>query len=274
LKTRIITGVVGGALLLGVLFLPPIVLYSVFSLLCGLAVWEMFSALGLTKYKVITALSIVYAVIVPISGWAFSRPMFFAALGGYLLSLVAVQLWKHDSIPVQDTALGFFFATFLSFGIACVAFCRGVGEQGVFYFLLTLIIAWGADTGAYFVGVFFGKHKLCPVISPKKTVEGFIGGWIFSVLAAVLLALLWQKYFLPAGVLPSYWQIALTAFVLAPFSVIGDLFASVVKRQVGAKDYGNIMPGHGGVMDRFDSLLFVAPLLYAVLQFTTLLQVG
>lgn len=274
MKTRIITGVVGGLILAGVLLLPPFALYLAFSLVCALAVWEMFSVLGLLKYKSITALSCAFAAVVPLCGWAFSRAMYIAALGVYLLLLVAVQLWKHDSIPVQDTALGFFFASFLSFGIACTAFCRAVGEQGLFYVLLAIVIAWGADIGAYFAGVFFGKHKLCPTISPKKTVEGFIGGWIVSVLASVGLAALWDALVWPGYVTPVYWQIAVVSFVLAPFSVMGDLFASVVKRQAGTKDYGNIMPGHGGVMDRFDSLLFVAPLLYGVLQVTALLQVG
>lgn len=267
MKTRILTAVIGLALLVGVLLLPPIALYCAFSLICALAVYETFSVTGLKKHRCMFVFSLLFAVAAPFFGVADSRLLFSAALTIFVLALVLGQLRHHADIPLSETGLAFFCTLILSVGISCTAYCRALNENGLFYFILALIIAWGNDTGAYFAGTFFGKHKLCPEISPKKTVEGLVGGWVFSVAAALLLSYIWQR---TAGVAPLYWQVTLTAFLLSPLSVVGDLFASTIKRQSGTKDFGNIMPGHGGIMDRFDSLVFVAPLLFALLHIFTL----
>ena len=261
MKTRIITGVVAGALLIGILLLPPFIAYCGFSLVCILAVWEMFSALGITKDRPLTVLSLVFAAAMPFAGWFQSIPVFYLTLAVYGMALIGYQLYRHDTLQVRDTAVAFFMTLILSLGISCTVYCRKADDFGLLYMLMVLLIAWGSDMGAYFIGSFFGKHKLCPTISPKKTVEGFFGGWICGVASALLVAVLWDVAFLPTDVTVSYWKIAVLAFVLSPLSVMGDLFASVVKRQVGAKDYGNIMPGHGGMMDRFDSILAVASIL-------------
>ncbi len=272
MKTRIITGLVCGAMLIGILLLPPLVAYCTFAVIAAVAVWEMFGVLGIRTCRVLTVVSMLFALATPFFGW-FGNPLFIGiTLAVYLLTLIANQLVCHETLPIKNTGVAMFMTLLLSIGISSVVYCRTVNAYGLFYLLLCLFIAWMSDTGAYFAGSFFGKHKLCPKISPKKTVEGFIGGWIFSVVATVGFAYVYKLLALPDTVSPIYWQIALLTFVLCPLSVMGDLFASVVKRQTGAKDYGHIMPGHGGMMDRFDSMLFVAPLVYAVLQFTTLLQ--
>ena len=130
-------------------------------------------------------------------------------------------------------------------------------ENGLFLLIIGLCGAWIADTGAYFTGVAFGKHKLCPEISPKKTIEGFIGGITFTGIA-------YAAAFSIRGGFSVYT--CAVAFVIgavcAVIGTIGDLSASMVKRQIGFKDYGKIMPGHGGLMDRFDSVLFVLPTFY------------
>lgn len=272
MKTRIITGLVAGALLIGVLLLPPIAVYCGFSLICVLAVWEMFTVLGLTKDRPLTVLSLLFAATMPFVGWFESIPLFYLTLAVYGMALVGYQLYRHDSLQIRDTAVALFMTLILSLGISCAVYCRKTDDYGLMYLLTVLLIAWGSDTGAYFVGSFLGKHKLCPSISPKKTVEGFFGGWLCGVLSALLVVFVWDTAFLPDTVTVSYVWVAVLAFLLSPLSVMGDLFASVVKRQVGAKDYGNIMPGHGGVMDRFDSLIFVAPLFFAALQVITLIQ--
>ncbi len=272
MKTRIITGVVCGALLIGILLLPPIVAYCAFALIAAIAVWEMFGVLALRSHRVLTAASMALALALPFLGWLKSLPLIAAVIIVYVLTLIFNQLRCHETLSIKDTGVAACMTLLLSIGISCAVFCRTVNEYGLFYLFLTLFISWMSDTGAYFAGSFFGKHKLCPNISPKKTVEGFIGGWIFAVAVTVGFAYIWKLLVLPETVTPIYWQIAAMAFVLCPLSVVGDLFASVIKRQMGAKDYGNIMPGHGGMMDRFDSVLFVAPLVYGALQFTILLQ--
>lgn len=134
-------------------------------------------------------------------------------------------------------------------------------ENGLFYLIMGLCGAWIADTGAYFSGVALGKHKLCPEISPKKTVEGFVGGLITT---GIVYAVAFCAYYGGFDI-----KIALFAFLMgavcAVIGTVGDLSASMVKRQIGFKDYGKIMPGHGGLMDRFDSVLFVLPTFYAMM---------
>ncbi|MDE6781476.1 MAG: phosphatidate cytidylyltransferase, partial [Ruminococcus sp.] len=138
--------------------------------------------------------------------------------------------------------------------------------EGLFLLIMGLCGAWIADTGAYFSGVALGKHKLCSEISPKKTVEGFIGG---TLTTGIVYAVAFTMYY---GGGNFDLQYTLITFVLgavcAVIGTVGDLSASMVKRQIGFKDYGRIMPGHGGLMDRFDSILFVLPTFYA---FITLL---
>ena len=128
--------------------------------------------------------------------------------------------------------------------------------------MLALIIAWLADSGAYFVGTFLGKHKLCPRISPKKTVEGLIGGIACSVLFSLFAGWVYQTAVLGDTAHVSYRTILAVSLIGAPLSVVGDLFASLIKRRCNVKDFGNLFPGHGGMMDRFDSLLFVLPVVY------------
>ncbi len=126
---------------------------------------------------------------------------------------------------------------------------------GVFYLVLGLCGAWIADTGAYFTGVAIGKHKLCPEISPKKTIEGFIGGIVTTGIVFAVAIFVYDNEFAPGAFI--------IGAICAVIGTVGDLSASMVKRQIGFKDYGKIMPGHGGLMDRFDSVLFVLPTFFA-----------
>jgi phosphatidate cytidylyltransferase len=118
------------------------------------------------------------------------------------------------------------------------------------------IISWFCDTFAYYAGRFFGKRKLCPEVSPKKTVEGSIGG----VLGGTVGVILWWIITPVKGI--SWYEPIILGMVGTAVSQIGDLVASSIKRHVGIKDYGKIMPGHGGILDRFDSILYTAPLVY------------
>ena len=125
--------------------------------------------------------------------------------------------------------------------------------------MLLVNFASVCDTGAYFVGSFLGKHKLCPNISPKKTVEGSIGGIAASLIVSPILAACYG----------SHGNLAVTlamTVLLCIVGMMGDLFASVIKRRAGIKDYGNLIPGHGGILDRFDSMLLIAPILYMLMK--------
>lgn len=130
-------------------------------------------------------------------------------------------------------------------------------EKGLFAVILIFICSWGCDTAAYCVGMLFGKHKLAPVLSPKKSIEGGIGGIVGSIILGILLGL-----FLVKCPLNEVWMYAVISAVGAVISQIGDLAASGIKRNENIKDYGRLIPGHGGVMDRFDSVIFTAPVIY------------
>lgn len=149
-------------------------------------------------------------------------------------------------------------------------------QHGVFFLVLGLCGAWIADSGAYFTGVAIGKHKLCPEISPKKTIEGFIGGMISTAVVFVACFAVYNNMIAYSPMkedISSYIAVAVTGLLCAVIGTVGDLSASMVKRQIGFKDYGKIMPGHGGLMDRFDSVLFVLPTFYCLITIANNLNI-
>lgn len=281
MKTRIITAAVGIALLAAVVLCPwPAVLAVLLAALAALAVWELLHNTGRVKIPVLVGGSMVFAALEVLLCYGVQcarltetaaepiwwRPLFVALRTGhvieimalvYLALLVLVLLRYHETADVQVIGYAAFATVYAATGFAALGMLWAIA--GLAGFLLALVIPWMSDTGAYFVGVFFGKHKMTPVISPKKTWEGFVGGIVVSALSA------WGYVAICRALqvtLPfSEIRLILATLVLAPLSVCGDLFASVIKRQSGIKDYGKIMPGHGGVMDRFDSVLVIAPLL-------------
>ena len=157
---------------------------------------------------------------------------------------------------MSATLLGILYCVLFPFHIVLI----DRSEYSILIWLVFLA-SFGTDIMAYFVGMAVGKHKLCPEISPKKTVEGFFGGIVTDVVVMVIFALI---YSLIAHAHVHYLWLIFIGIVCAVISVLGDLSASVLKRQQGIKDFGNIMPGHGGVMDRFDSVLFTVPAFYAL----------
>ena len=128
-----------------------------------------------------------------------------------------------------------------------------------------LVCSWLTDVFAYFTGRAFGKHKLCPKISPKKTVEGAIGGIIIPAVINIIVLAVFEKFFFDGTVIP-YWAMLIISPVLSVASMLGDLSASTIKRNFGVKDFSNLIPGHGGIMDRFDSCLFVLPAIYVIVN--------
>ena len=135
--------------------------------------------------------------------------------------------------------------------------------------MLTIGIPWVADAGAYFAGVKLGKRKLCPKISPKKTVEGALGGLLAGVLSALIFGFVFDFIFGYSYV--NYFALIIIGIINTPLSMLGDLGFSIIKRNLGIKDYGSIIPGHGGVLDRFDSVVVTAPLVYIVSLFTIII---
>ncbi|MEL7566359.1 MAG: phosphatidate cytidylyltransferase [Dehalobacterium sp.] len=183
----------------------------------------------------------------------------FAAFGVFFLIILLHALFIIMGRAAFDE-MAFSFAGILLFAwtLSHLILIRETFPQGFYYILLCFIITWSTDTGAYFCGRFFGRHKLSPVISPNKTVEGALGGTLFCVLVVFAL----KGFFLNISL-----HILVSLSVLASFvGQAGDLLESAVKRWAGVKDSGSLIPGHGGILDRFDSLTLVAPLLYYFLK--------
>ncbi|MBQ4546699.1 MAG: phosphatidate cytidylyltransferase [Oscillospiraceae bacterium] len=261
MKTRIISAVAGLVLLAAVLLLfETAVLDVAVAVLSVMAVYEMINAVGLSKNKALTAFCAAFA--------AFFSTEYYRATSSaegfeeffFGLALLIFVLADHKETKATDAAFAFMFTVLIPKAFSTILLFRSYGEP-ISYFLvmMSLAVAWLNDTCAYFSGYFFGKRKLCPEISPKKTVEGAIGGVFGDVIICALLAFVFT---LITGYSVNWLSFVIFVPVGAIIAIFGDLCASIIKRQTGIKDYGNIMPGHGGIMDRFDSWIFVAPALY------------
>ena len=178
----------------------------------------------------------------------------------FLLVILAYVVITHESGNTMDGVVTFFGFFYVCFLISHVYLTRQF-EHGEFFVWLVFFSAFCCDVGAYFTGMAFGKHKLIPQLSPKKTVEGAIGGVVVAVAVCVIYGVIIEAKSPIEGV-DTVLLCFITGFIGSICSQIGDLAASAMKRYVGIKDFGKIMPGHGGVLDRFDSVLFTAPVVY------------
>lgn len=251
MKTRIISAVVAALLLAGVLCLHNTLLFNVALALVGaLMVYEVFRACNHKNEYLMLSASVALTVFMSVAPRKEINLGVYALVAFvYVATFVAMAIFNHDSVDISDASLLVLETALISVGMYSLA---SLESRSVWYVLLAMCGAWFADTGAYFAGTFFGKHKLCPSISPKKTVEGLIGGFVCDAVIFALYACIFFKEENP-------FVYALVGLVCCALSVVGDLWASLIKRKFDVKDYGNIMPGHGGAMDRFDSVLFVAP---------------
>ena len=175
----------------------------------------------------------------------------------YFCALFCELLAAHTELRFAAVCVALFSGFVYPFLIGALVRLRGM-DGGKFYILVAFLLSMVADSGAYFVGRACGKHKLAPIVSPKKTVEGAVGGVVCNIVFLCLYTLLLNKRFGFTQV--NYFYAAIYGVLGAVASIVGDLTLSVVKRQVGIKDYGNLIPGHGGILDRFDSTMLVAPL--------------
>lgn len=289
--TRIISGAVGVVILAAVLFFhDTIVLPIAVAVMIAIMLYELLRAVKMEKCIPVLAASEVCGISVPflynmLYYWE-STPKMDADIrtrnieGAVPLVAFVVVLfsafvifltWLRNHKTIRYEQVFFVLAVTVLVPQAMstiVRIDRMYEKEGLFLLIMALCGAWIADTGAYFTGVALGKHKLCPEISPKKTIEGFIGGIVTTGLVYAAAFSVYEGEFDIAKLLFTFFLGAVCAVI----GTIGDLSASMVKRQIGFKDYGKIMPGHGGLMDRFDSVLFVLPTFYAFLVLSDLMD--
>ena len=271
MKQRIISGAIGAVVLLVVLAMyNTLVLTAAIAAVVALASFEMVRACGVLSCRPFSIAVIVMCTAVPLSSVVPSLRLLGPALFVYVFVVFCMLLKYHDKLRVDHAGFAAFMAFFVSCSLSCVVWLRDDlgSELGLYALAITLISAWVSDTGAYFSGYFFGKHKLCPSISPKKTIEGAIGGIVCVILAQLLAIFVFESV---TGHVVFIVPMLVWAPLFAVMGIIGDLSASVIKRHFGIKDYGNIMPGHGGALDRFGSVIMVLPAVYIMFIYREIL---
>lgn len=279
--TRIITGAVSIGIFVPVcIFSDTMAFPIVIGLLCFIGVYEMAKCLGFDKKYFITIPMYIVALALPMIRHSKYDILFntntpylafaMVILFGLLIYILAYVMLKKNTVKLSEILTFYAMYVYIIGCFISMVLVRysdaylgtdGSAIDGTYVYLLAFVGAWVCDTFAYFVGKFFGKHKLIPEISPKKTIEGSIGGIVFTIGAFALYTFIVNTAFEQSL---SYIKLCALGLVMSIISQIGDLVASSVKRQYDLKDYGNLFPGHGGVLDRFDSVMLTAPTLFIV----------
>ena len=262
MKTRIITAAVAIPILLLILLVAnKIVAAIVWAALMAVAAYELLYSTGLIREGRL----VIYACVM---AFAVTMWSYFGAIHAYFLLIVLVfmallfaeMMHAHVKITFDKICMCIVAGLIVPFLLSSLIRILTL-KIGRFVILIPFIVAFGSDAGAYFTGFFFGKHKMAPVLSQHKTIEGALGGIAAAVVCMIVYGLImhllnFRVNYLYAAVYGLFGSLA---------GIFGDLCFSVIKRQTGIKDYGNILPGHGGILDRFDSMMMVGPLMEALL---------
>jgi phosphatidate cytidylyltransferase len=271
MKVRVLTAIGIGAVGIPLVIFSQYIIFPIaLAILSLMAVFEILRVLGVEKRYALSLPAYLVSLVLPF----FSYGYFTERVGGLqsfllieALTLFALLIYyaflsvfsggKLEYKTVSQALTAVIYVT-VSFSSLCQL--RYL-EWGGYLFALVFIGAWTCDTFAYFTGMLFGKHKLCPVLSPKKTVEGSVGGTLFAVGGFLLYGFIIESL---TELCANYLVLALSGLFVAVVSQLGDLFASLIKREYGVKDYSKLLPGHGGIMDRFDSIIAVSTVLLVI----------
>lgn len=260
MKSRLLVAAVGIPLILYVILWAPLeILKIILALLSAISGFELTKCINAhMSWRWGTAIAAGLTVLFPTF---FGENLILPMLMLYSVLFFAFAVFKGGEIKWQEVATAFFAIT--AFPYAFTAFLR-LYDHGFhrFFLLFPLLFSFASDTGAFFAGLAFGKHKLAPKVSPKKTVEGAIGGLAGNAIGGAIFVWIINS-FLNQNI--SYVMIALLGVICSIVAQLGDLSFSLIKREFGIKDYGNLFLAHGGVLDRFDSVIFVAPVLSALM---------
>ena len=266
MKTRILTAAVAIPVLLLVLLVADKVIAAVvWGAMLAVAAYELLYSTGLIREPRL----VIYACV---SAFAVTLWSFFDAVHAfgvllviiYLCILFAEMMHSHVTITFDKICMCIVGGLIVPFLLSSLIRILTM-KIGRYVILIPFIVAFGSDAGAYFAGFFFGKHKMAPVISQHKTVEGAIGGVISAVVCMVLYGVVMDLPFNELNFRVNYLYAVIYGLVGSLSGIFGDLCFSVIKRQTGIKDYGKLLPGHGGILDRFDSMMLVAPLMEVML---------
>lgn len=241
------------------------------AVLCAFCVFESINAQGYLKNKFISGISLIYSFCIPISIYfseLFNKPSYFLILlitFVYVILVNVLAMINFASTKFKDCAAVIFSTVVITVFLSNIILLRNDFKHGLFYMILAIsCYAWATDIFAYIVGVCIGKHKFSPNISPKKSIEGSVGGTVCCVIFSLLIT------FVYSVIMDCSINFGLTivfALICSLVGQVGDFSFSYIKRSYGIKDFGNILPGHGGVLDRLDSLIYISPCFYMLLLF-------
>ncbi len=258
---RIITSFIGLAVFFAVIAGGVVPYNSAVCILIAIMLFEYFKSV--TSHKALLGAGYLSAVVIMLFNFLNGIGLYESLLAALVVFLI-ITVVLHGKESFKDIFSVFTGTLFITLFMSAVIKIRA--EYDIFGALIIFVCAWTTDTGAYFAGRFLGKHKLAPHISPKKTIEGSVGGVITSALCCALYLFIMRLLDDASAAETGYVGIMVVGAVGSAISQIGDLVASAIKRDCGVKDFGNILPGHGGVLDRFDSVLFVSPFVYLLLK--------
>ena len=248
---------------------PLFIAFTLFLSVC--AIFEMLKCSDLVKNKGIVAATYLLSVLPALPRivgvdcfYRVAFPLIFVCA----FALLAVYTFMKNKPDLGKTVLSWFFSAYAIVGFTSLVLLAELRDGKWYIMFLPFLASWITDTFALLSGMLFGKHKLLPSVSPKKTIEGAIGGSVFCVLFFMLYAYLLDRFF--DFEIGSYWLIAICGFVCSLVAIVGDLVFSAVKRDSGIKDFGNLIPGHGGILDRFDSLVSITIVLLAFISITNI----
>lgn len=270
MKTRLITAGVGiliGALVFIFGEMHSVVITIAVSIASAIMCGEYLAAKNLHKEMTIFLPCLVFGCMIPALSYTYVG---FIPYYAFVLYLCAIAVLCHETIPIENILYTFFGISLITISMAMfnLRVCAA-NWHPTFWAILIFGVPWIADSAAYFVGSAIGKHQLCPKISPKKTTEGAIGGVVFATFAPLLFGLIFMLVY---GNLEVNWVVLpIIGLVNALISILGDLLFSVIKRKCGIKDYGSIMPGHGGLLDRFDSVILCVPFVYFLSKYVPII---
>ena len=266
MKTRIIVAAIGLPLLLVVLIvLPPIFLAALLTLMCIIGVIEMYKAVSGAPNKRIFAVTCIFAGLTPFAVYFIGYnglPAIIMPLMAYNFAEAIIAYEKEQTIKLEDVLLSLFAGALIPYFLSAMLSLKMM-EKGAYLVILVCVITMISDSGGYFVGYFLGKRKITPHVSPNKSLEGYVGSFLSAILGVMIYGLIVS---LIGKFDVSYLRLLLYAVCGNIFTQLGDLSFSLIKRQYGVKDFGNLLPGHGGILDRFDSMIFTAPVIYILIS--------
>jgi phosphatidate cytidylyltransferase len=258
LKQRIITGVIAGAGFLGLIYLGGLPFTLLIILLALIGIWELLKMKQIPVWSMRSLIGFIFVLLLVLPQnwlltefWQVERLELFLLL---IIVMLALTVITKNKFTFDEAGFMILASVYVGFGFHYFMYARFL-DNGLALIFFLLILIWATDSGAYFAGRSFGRHKLWPEISPKKTIEGSLGGIALAYIAGLIFVMV-------VPVFDSLWTVILVILTVSVAGQLGDLVESAFKRHYAVKDSGHVLPGHGGILDRFDSLIFVMPILY------------